>query len=82
MSGLGEKLKGSVHEMAGKVTGDDKLEAQGKVEQVAGNLQDRAEDMKDTIGEKADEMRDTVGEKANDMLDHAKDKTDTSDDES
>ena len=37
MSGLGDKLKGSAQELAGKMTGDQKLEAQGKVGQSRAN---------------------------------------------
>ena len=63
MSGLGDKLKGSAKEAAGKMTGDDKLEAKGKAEQIIGNLKDRAEDLKDTAGEKINEALEKVKEK-------------------
>ena len=63
MSGLGDKLKGSAKEVAGKVTGDKKLEAKGKAEQIAGNLKDRAEDVKDAAGKKVNEMLDKVKDK-------------------
>lgn len=65
MSGLGDKLKGSAEEIAGKITGDESREAKGKAQQVVGNLKDRAEDLKDS-----------VGKKVNEVLDKAKDKTD------
>lgn len=69
MSGLGDQLKGSVEELAGKVTGDNMQEAEGKVDQIVGNLKDRAEDLKDA-----------AGKKVNEVLDEVKDKTDGSDD--
>ena len=70
MSGLGDKLKGSADEIAGKITGDESLEAKGKAEQITGNLKDRADDLKDQ-----------AGEKVNEVLDDVKDKTDNSDEE-
>ena len=66
MSGLGDKLKGSVDEIAGKITGDQKLEAKGKAEQIAGNVKDRAEDAKDAVGEKVNEALDKVKDKTGD----------------
>ncbi len=66
MSGLGDKLEGSAKEAVGKVTGDEKLEAKGKLEQITGNLKDKAE-----------EIGDQVGKKVNDVLDKVKDKTDS-----
>ncbi|MGO3701879.1 MAG: CsbD family protein [Candidatus Saccharimonadales bacterium] len=62
MSGLDDKLKGSAKEMAGKLTGDQELEAKGKTDQMVGELKDKAEDAKDN-----------VGNKVNDLLDKAKD---------
>lgn len=66
MSGLGDKLKGSVDEFAGKITGDQKLETKGKAEQIAGNVKDRAEDAKDAVGEKVNEALDKVKDKTGD----------------
>ncbi len=66
MSGLGDKLEGSAKEAVGKVTGDEKLEAKGKLEQITGNLKDKAE-----------EIGDQVGKKVNDVLDKVRDKTDS-----
>ena len=66
MSGLSDKLEGSAKEAVGKVTGDEKLEAKGKLEQITGNLKDKAE-----------EIGDQVGKKVNDVLDKVKDKTDS-----
>lgn len=63
MSGLGDKLKGAAKEAAGKVTGNQKLEAKGKAEQIVGNLKDKAEDMKDAAGKKVNEVLDKVKDK-------------------
>ena len=63
MSGLGDKLKGSAQELAGKMTGDQELEAQGKVGQIVGNVKDTIDKVKDTAGEKVNEMLDDVKQK-------------------
>ncbi len=63
MSGLGDKLKGSAQELAGKMTGDQKLEAQGKVGQIVGNVKDKIDEVKDAAGEKVNEMLDDVKQK-------------------
>ncbi len=63
MSGLGDKLKGTAEEMAGKVTGDQELEAKGKAQQIAGNVKDHIENAKQEIGAKVNEALDTVKDK-------------------
>lgn len=65
MGSMTDKLQGSAKELAGKMTGNDELEAKGKAQQVVGNLKDRAEDMKEA-----------AGKKLNGVLDDAKTKTD------
>ncbi len=52
MSGLGDKIAGSAKEVAGKVTGDDTLEAKGKAQQIVGNAKDKADDARDSVGDK------------------------------
>ncbi len=63
MSGLGDKLKGTAEEMAGKVTGDQEREAKGKAQQIAGNAKDHIENAKEEIGAKVNEALDTVKDK-------------------
>lgn len=63
MSGLGDKLKGTFDEVAGKVTGDQQQEAKGKAEQIVGNLKERAEDVKDSVGGKVNEVLDKIKDK-------------------
>jgi len=77
MSGLGDKMKGSMKEFAGKVTGNEELEARGKVDQIKGDLKDRADDAKQAVSDKASELREKAGEKVNDILDDVKEKTNT-----
>lgn len=47
--GSAEQLKGKVREIAGKVTGDSKTEAEGKADQVKGKVQNTIGGIKDAI---------------------------------
>ena len=53
VKGRVEQAKGSVKEVAGKVVGNEKLEAEGKVDKTAGKTQagngDVKEDVKDAV---------------------------------
>lgn len=53
VEGTGHEVKGAVKEAAGKVMGDKKTEAQGKVEKTHGTVQRK-------VGETKDEIRDAV----------------------
>ena len=46
-----DQAKGKVKEVAGKVTGDTKLETEGKADQVKGKVQNTIGGMKDSIKE-------------------------------
>ena len=48
------QAKGKIKEVAGKVTGDAKLETEGKADQVKGKVQNAVGGMKDTIKEALD----------------------------
>jgi uncharacterized protein YjbJ (UPF0337 family) len=48
-AGIGHQVKGSVKEAAGKVTGDKKLEAEGKGEKVGGKIQNATGGAKDSV---------------------------------
>ena len=50
-AGIGHQVKGAVKEAAGKVTGDKKLEAEGKGEKVGGKVQNAVGGAKDTVRE-------------------------------
>lgn len=54
VQGVGHQVKGAVKEGAGKVTGDTKMEAEGKAEKVAGKAQN-------TVGGAKDAARDALG---------------------
>lgn len=48
-AGIGHQIKGTVKEATGKVTGDRKLEAEGKVEKAGGKVQNAIGGAKDTV---------------------------------
>lgn len=51
IEGSYDQAKGKVKEVAGKVTGDSKLETEGKADQVKGKVQNTIGGMKDSIKE-------------------------------
>ncbi|AYG00106.1 MULTISPECIES: CsbD family protein [Lactococcus] len=67
-----DKTSGKIKEVAGKVTGDEKLEAKGKGEGLLG----KAKEELGTLKDKASELADDVAEKFNDVVDSVKDKKD------
>ncbi len=54
IEGSATQAKGKIKEVAGKVTGDAKLETEGKADQVKGKVQNAVGGMKDTIKEALD----------------------------
>ncbi len=51
IEGSFDQAKGKVKEVAGKVTGDSKLETEGKADQIKGKVQNTIGGMKDSIKE-------------------------------
>ena len=51
IQGSAEQAKGKLKEVAGKVTGDAKLESEGKADKAAGKIQNTIGGMKDAIKE-------------------------------
>ena len=49
IEGAAQQAKGKVKEVAGRVTGDSKLEGEGKADQVAGKIQNAIGGIKDTL---------------------------------
>jgi len=49
IKGAAEQAKGKVKEVVGKITGDSKLEGEGKADQVAGKIQNAIGGIKDTL---------------------------------
>jgi uncharacterized protein YjbJ (UPF0337 family) len=55
VEGSFEQAKGKVKEVAGKATGDSKLEAEGKTQKTAGKVQNTVGGMKDAVKEAVDD---------------------------
>jgi uncharacterized protein YjbJ (UPF0337 family) len=49
IKGSAEQAKGAIKEMAGKMTGDAKLESEGKADKAAGKVQNAIGGLKDTL---------------------------------
>ena len=49
IKGSAQQAKGGVKEVVGKVTGDSKLESEGKGDKVAGKIQNAVGGLKDTL---------------------------------
>jgi uncharacterized protein YjbJ (UPF0337 family) len=49
IKGSAEQAKGAIKEIAGKVTGDAKLESEGKADKAAGKIQNVVGGLKDTL---------------------------------
>ena len=55
VKGAAEKAKGAIKDTAGKVTGNQKLQAEGKVDKAKGAAHNVAGDVKDAARDAADE---------------------------
>ncbi len=51
IKGVANQAKGAIKEKAGKMTGDAKLESEGKADKVAGKVQNAVGGMKDKLRE-------------------------------
>ncbi len=54
IQGAAEQAKGAIKEAAGNVTGDQKLQAEGKADKVAGKVQSTVGGIKDSAREALD----------------------------
>jgi len=54
IKGSAEKLKGDLKEAAGKVLGDQKLQAEGKADQAKGKIQNAVGGIKDAVRDALD----------------------------
>ena len=52
IDGAAKNIGGNIKEGVGKVTGDEKLKAEGKAEQIEGKVQNTVGGIKDAINEK------------------------------
>ncbi len=51
VEGAAKNIGGNIKEAAGKLTGDEKLKAEGRAEQVEGKVQNAVGGLKDTVRE-------------------------------
>ena len=51
VKGTADKVKGTIKDTAGKVTGDKKLESEGKLDKAKGSAHNVAGDLKDAVKE-------------------------------
>jgi uncharacterized protein YjbJ (UPF0337 family) len=56
VEGSVDELKGRGKEAVGKVTGDERTQAEGKLDQVKGNMQQGLGELKDKAGEAVDNL--------------------------
>jgi len=56
-SGTVDKVKGTVKEAAGKVTGDKRLEAEGKTDKAKGEIKNATDDVTETAKGVRDSVR-------------------------
>lgn len=57
VKGMAEQGKGSVKETAGKMTGDQKLETEGKMDRVEGKVRNAVGGVKDELRQSTDSSR-------------------------
>ena len=55
VKGAADKVKGAIKDTAGKVTGDTKLQSEGKMDKAKGDLHNAAGDVKDGIRKALDD---------------------------
>jgi uncharacterized protein YjbJ (UPF0337 family) len=53
-----DQLEGEIKEQAGRLTDDEKLEGEGKVQGTWGDAKDKGDDLKDDLKDAVDEARD------------------------
>ena len=64
MGATSDKVQGQAKEVAGIVTGDEDLEAQGKAERQTGEAEEKVDAVKDRVQGFVDEVKDKVDDAA------------------
>lgn len=60
MGSMLEKTGGKVKEVTGKVTGDEKLEAKGKIQQKTAEVKEATDNAKEKVAAKANDVMDKI----------------------
>jgi uncharacterized protein YjbJ (UPF0337 family) len=68
-----DQAKGDVKTVAGKVTGDESLELEGRTESATAGMRKQAGDMADKAGDTAQDAADRTAEVTRDVADKARD---------
>jgi uncharacterized protein YjbJ (UPF0337 family) len=55
VKGAADKAKGAIKDTAGKLTGDKKLQSEGKLDKAKGSARNLAGDVKDAVRDAADD---------------------------
>lgn len=63
---LKDDISGKAKEVTGKATGNQELEAEGKTQQIVGDLKDRAVDAKENVGDAVNRGLDNVRDRLSD----------------
>ena len=63
LEGKSKEFKGGVKDTTGKLTGDDKMRAEGKADKTEGKVQGAFADVKDSVKGAYDAARDKVAKK-------------------
>jgi uncharacterized protein YjbJ (UPF0337 family) len=58
-----DQVEGEVKEQAGKLTDDESLEKEGKVQQAWGDVKEKAEDLGDETKEKFEDVKEEIDER-------------------
>jgi uncharacterized protein YjbJ (UPF0337 family) len=58
-----DQVEGEVKEQAGKLTDDESLEKEGKVQQTWGDVKEKAEDLGDESKEKFEDVKEEIDER-------------------
>lgn len=62
IKGAADKLKGNIKETTGKVTGNERLETEGKVDQFKGGVREGFGKAKDAVKETRDDVNDAFND--------------------
>jgi len=58
MSGLADKVSGNIKQVVGDVTDNDKLKAEGKLEEVQGDVKSKVSEVENHVSDMIDDIKD------------------------
>jgi uncharacterized protein YjbJ (UPF0337 family) len=60
MGELTDKVKGTTKEATGKLTGDDSMRREGKIDQFSGDVKGKGNELRDKASDTVDDLRDKL----------------------